>query len=189
MVSHELAMMTDEDEVFLPRHIRRHEFFEGARDLFLCLMESEGVQGPRNEVPVGLPTVFGSELGLKGPLECLVGEYRDVFSQISTVSSKNRTIEHLIQTKDASPVHQPIRQLSPELLGTLKEQLTGLQEAGFIRPLTSAWLSPIVMVKNPNSGIVRLCVDYRKVNAVTKKDLKLPSNNNRTTTTIEQQQQ
>jgi hypothetical protein len=170
MVTYELAVMTDDDEVLLPRHIRRHEFYEGARESFLCLMESEGVQGPRNELPVGLPTVFGSDVGLRQPLEKLVTKYQDVFSQISSVSSKKRTIEHLIHTENASPVHRPVRQLSPALLGTLKERLEGLQEARFIRPSTSAWSSPIVMVKNPNSGKVRLCVDYRKVNALTKKD-------------------
>ena len=81
-----------------------------------------------------------------------------------------RTIEHLVHTGEAQPVHQPVRQLSPALLSTLKERLAGLQEAGFIRPSTSPWSSPIVMVKHPTSGKVWLCVDYRKVNSLTRKD-------------------
>ncbi|KAI7933772.1 hypothetical protein MJO29_016727 [Puccinia striiformis f. sp. tritici] len=170
IITHELAVMSDEDEVLLPRSIRRHEFYEGARESFICLMESEGVAGPRDDLPVGLPTVFGSDVTLQKPLQSLVTRFAEVFGPIAKVSDKPRTIEHLVQTGDAQPVHQPVRQLSPALLGTLKERLAGLQEAGFIRPSTSAWSSPIVMVKHPTSGKVRLCVDYRKVNALTKKD-------------------
>ncbi|KAL5965075.1 Transposon Ty3-I Gag-Pol polyprotein [Taenia solium] len=38
-----------------------------------------------------------------------------------------------------------------------------------IRPSKSPWASPIAPVKK-SDGSLRLCVDYRKLNAVTKKD-------------------
>lgn len=122
----ELAVMLDDDEVLIPRSIRRHEFYEGARESFVCLMESEGVAGPREPIAVGLPTEFGPDA-------------------------------KLVNTRDATPVRQPVQQLSPALLGTLKERLAGLQEAGFIRPSTSAWSSPIVMVKHPTRKIGIRC--------------------------------
>jgi hypothetical protein len=168
--THKLLALADEDEILLPRSIRRHEFYEGARESFLCLMESQGVAGPRNEVPVGLPTSFRSPGRLENELRGLISSFALVFGPISSISTKERTIQHLIETGDAQPVHLPVRQLSPALLGTLKERLAGLQDAGFIRPSTSAWSSPIVMVKHPSSGKVRLCVDYRKVNSLTRKD-------------------
>jgi hypothetical protein len=167
---HDLQAMTDEDEILLPRTIHRHEFYKCARESFLCLMESEGVAGPRDELPVGLTTEFGPDAVLRSSLQSLVACFGEVFGPIAVVSNKPRTIKHLVNTGDASAVHQPVRQLLPALLGTLKERLAGLQDAGFIRPSTSAWSSPIVMVKNPNSGKVQLCVDYRKVNALTKRD-------------------
>jgi hypothetical protein len=40
---------------------------------------------------------------------------------------------------------------------------------GFIEASMSPWASPIMFVKKPGGGI-RLCVDYRKLNAITKKD-------------------
>ena len=47
--------------------------------------------------------------------------------------------------------------------------LAQLEQRGTIRPSTSPWSSPIVLVRK-KTGAVRLCVDYRKLNAVTVKD-------------------
>jgi len=41
--------------------------------------------------------------------------------------------------------------------------------AGIIEPSYSEWSNPIVMVKKPN-GKYRFCLDFRKVNSVSKKD-------------------
>ena len=38
-----------------------------------------------------------------------------------------------------------------------------------IEPSESPWSSPIVLIRKKN-GTMRLCIDYRKVNDVTKKD-------------------
>ena len=40
---------------------------------------------------------------------------------------------------------------------------------GVVQPSTSPWLSPIVFVKKKD-GTTRFCMDYRKLNDVTKKD-------------------
>ncbi|GMF25486.1 unnamed protein product [Phytophthora fragariaefolia] len=42
-------------------------------------------------------------------------------------------------------------------------------ELGLIRPSTSPWASPVLMIRKPGGGI-RFCIDYRKLNAVTVKD-------------------
>ena len=45
-----------------------------------------------------------------------------------------------------------------------------MQEKGIIRESSSLWASPIVLVSKKN-GKRRMCVDYRKVNKVTEKDV------------------
>ncbi|XP_036150132.1 uncharacterized protein LOC118648039 [Monomorium pharaonis] len=42
-------------------------------------------------------------------------------------------------------------------------------EAGIIEPSNSEWSTPIVMIKKPN-GTYRFCLDFRKLNDVSKKD-------------------
>ena len=40
---------------------------------------------------------------------------------------------------------------------------------GFITPSHAPFASPVLMARKPGGGL-RFCVDYRKLNAVTKKD-------------------
>ncbi len=51
----------------------------------------------------------------------------------------------------------------------VKDELLKLKDQGVIVRSHSPWSSPLVPVKMPN-GEIRLCVDYRRVNEVTKKD-------------------
>ena len=45
-----------------------------------------------------------------------------------------------------------------------------LLKLGLIKPSNSEWAAPIVIVKKSN-GDYRLCIDYRGLNKVTKRDL------------------
>ena len=51
----------------------------------------------------------------------------------------------------------------------IKEEIQRLLDAGLIAPSRSQWTSPVVVVEKKN-GKKRLCVDYRKLNKVTKRD-------------------
>lgn len=44
---------------------------------------------------------------------------------------------------------------------------------GFIRPSTSPYASPVLVVKKPSGGL-RICVDYQGLNAVTRKNRNAP---------------
>ena len=48
-------------------------------------------------------------------------------------------------------------------------QLDHMQSAGVIRPSSSPWASPVLMVRKKD-GTHRFCIDYQQLNAVTKAD-------------------
>ena len=59
--------------------------------------------------------------------------------------------------------------MPPKELVELKIQLQELLDKGFIRPSASPWGCPALFVKKKDDSL-RLCVDYRPLNAVTIKN-------------------
>ncbi|GBP97703.1 Retrovirus-related Pol polyprotein from transposon 297 [Eumeta japonica] len=76
-------------------------------------------------------------------------------------------VEHHIDTGDAPPIKCKHYPLSPRQAEVFQE-LDRLLEMGVIEESNSPWCFPIVNVRKP--GKVRLCLDSRKLNAITKKD-------------------
>ena len=70
--------------------------------------------------------------------------------------------------------HLPIKQQSRRTPFCRKEKISQLVsdmlETKVIQPLSSSWANPIVLVPKKD-GTQCFCVDYRQVNAVTKKDV------------------
>ncbi|QRW25843.1 Retrotransposable element Tf2 protein [Rhizoctonia solani] len=79
---------------------------------------------------------------------------------------------------DAKPQHGPIYSLGPREDTELRETIEKQLKAGLICPSKSPMASPILFVKKKN-GKLRMCVDYRRLNSMTKKNaypLPLPQN-------------
>ena len=75
---------------------------------------------------------------------------------------------HLQQ--EARSVQQLCYRMNPNYAAKTKEEIDKLLRIGFIRPVEQAiLLSPIVFVPKKN-GQIRVCVDYRKLNAATLTD-------------------
>src|SRR5260370_35457197 len=69
----------------------------------------------------------------------------------------------------AKPVHGPIYLLSPLELTALQEFLKENMHNRFIHPSKSPWGSLVLFVKKKD-GSLQLCVDFRALNKVTRKD-------------------
>ena len=52
----------------------------------------------------------------------------------------------------------------------IQKEVTEMAQNGIIRQSHSSWSSPVVIVRKPD-GSARFCIDYRKLNKVTKKDV------------------
>ena len=74
-----------------------------------------------------------------------------------------------IDTGEARPIRQMPRKVPHHLKVEIDKQLDQMLEQGVIEPSSSPWASPICLVKKKD-GSLRFCVDYRKLNAVTKAD-------------------
>ena len=79
-------------------------------------------------------------------------------------------IEHTIDTGDARPIRQPPRRNAFKKRTLIQAQVKDMLDKGVIEPAQGPWASPVVLVKKKN-GSWRFCVDYGRLNAVTKKDV------------------
>lgn len=74
-----------------------------------------------------------------------------------------------IKTEDgAKPPYKPPYRMSPKELDELKAQLQGLLDKGWIRPSHSPYGAPVLFAAKAD-GSLRMCIDYRALNAITKK--------------------
>lgn len=78
--------------------------------------------------------------------------------------------EHVIDTGDHPPIAVPPYRLTPAKKELMRTELDKMLADGIIEECESAWMSPALLVPKAN-GKVRFCVDYRKLNAVTKTDV------------------
>jgi hypothetical protein len=109
-----------------------------------------------------------TELPLKKiPVVC---EYADVFPDELPGMPPDRDIEFTIELQPGTtPISKRPYGMPPAELAELKKQLQELLDKGFIRPSTSPWGCPTLFVKKKDESL-RLCIDYRPLNAVTIKN-------------------
>nr|VZI13897.1 unnamed protein product [Spirometra erinaceieuropaei] len=82
---------------------------------------------------------------------------------------RTNVLQNTIDTGSARPIRQPPRRVPVHFQKQLEQTIKDMLDRHVIRPSSSPWASPIVLVKKKD-GYLRLCVDYRKLNAVTVKD-------------------
>jgi hypothetical protein len=99
----------------------------------------------------------------------VVCDHPDVFPDELPGMPPNRDIEFTIELQPGTaPISKRPYRMPPAELAELKKQLQELLDKGFIRQSTSPWGCPALFVKKDES--LRLCVDYRPLNAVTIKN-------------------
>ena len=97
-------------------------------------------------------------------------EFKDIFAwkYIDMKGVDPQFCMHRINLKkDVVPIISQRYRMNPNYAKAVKEELDKLLKVGFIYPLKQVtWLSPIVIAPKKN-GKLRICVDYRKLNATT----------------------
>lgn len=108
------------------------------------------------------------------PLMGLVKKYNDIFFLEGDKLRFTSTVEHIIDTLDsAGPVNVRPYRVAEMQRQEIERQVEMLAEQGLIRASRSQWNSPLLLVKKRTDDPIvkkwRLCVDYRKLNEITKK--------------------
>ena len=95
----------------------------------------------------------------------------DVFSKSdSDELPPHRTIDHkIVLDQENSLGFTPLYHMSLAELQTVKQYLLDNLNKGFIAPSQAPYASPVLFVKK-SDGSLRFCIDYRKLNAITRKD-------------------
>ncbi|UYV63925.1 hypothetical protein LAZ67_2006034, partial [Cordylochernes scorpioides] len=106
-------------------------------------------------------------LSQKNELRQVLSKYSDLFS---SKLGKTNLAKHRIETENAKPIkHKPYR-VSPKERDIIKEQIQDMLQEGVIRASSSPWAFPVILVRK-RDGNWRFCVDYRKLNSITVKDV------------------
>ena len=75
-------------------------------------------------------------------------------------------VEHLIEMAESPPVQNYPYQIAPGRKDEMHREVKQLLEMGIITPSRSPWSAPMVPFRKTD-GSLHLCIDYRKLNAVT----------------------
>nr|XP_027062987.1 uncharacterized protein LOC113689412 [Coffea arabica] len=100
----------------------------------------------------------------------VISEFPDVFPEELKSLPPEREVEFKVDlVPRTTPISKTPYRMAPAELKELKVQLQNLLERGFIHESESSWGAPVLFVKKKD-GSLRLCIDYRGLNAVTIKN-------------------
>ena len=100
----------------------------------------------------------------------LVLAYHDVFTLESNELGCTSAIGHEIHIENDEPFKERFWHIPLPLLEEVLASLRDMLEAGVIHPSQSPWCNVVVLVRKKN-GTLCFCMDFRCLNARTKKDL------------------
>lgn len=96
------------------------------------------------------------------------------FSDGSTLGCQ-KVLQHRINTGESAPIYCLPYRYNPNVTEKIKEITDRWLNQGVIEPSRSEWRLPIVVVTKTDNSL-RLCLDARKLNAITKKDCHITPN-------------
>ena len=114
-----------------------------------------------------MPTLHTAEL--KSALFALLNKHSEAFSPSAEDLGRTNLIYHTIDIGKSGHLRQGMRRIPHEQIGVLKAEVDKLQSARMVELSSSPFVSPTILVKKKD-GSWRLCINYRNLHSVTKKD-------------------
>ena len=94
----------------------------------------------------------------------------DIFQPPTQGPKQTDCVHHHIETGNVQPSNSLPYRVSPKERQVISEQIDSMLGDDIIRPSQTPWASPVILVAKKD-GTKRFCVDYRRLNKVTKGDV------------------
>lgn len=118
-------------------------------------------------VPTPSPSPLSAEW--KQRVTAMLNSIPEVFAKHDLDFGRTDKVKHEIKLSDPTTFKQQPRPIHPQDVDAVRQHIQELLESAVIQESNSPFASPIVVVRKKN-GTVRLCIDYRRLNAQTIKD-------------------
>ncbi|KFD48296.1 hypothetical protein M513_10788 [Trichuris suis] len=96
--------------------------------------------------------------------------YKDVISMANDDIGRTSVVRHRIRTGNAKPIKIGLRRTPHRFRPVMQTLIDRMLRQGVIERASSPWSFPVVLTTKKD-GTQRFCVDYRKLNDVTEKDV------------------
>lgn len=167
------------DSLFFPKQSVRIEAAQGrfaaladldTDSLALAEILTPLTHGEEEVLLVTIAPVRGGVIAKAEPaVRNILKKFQGVFTNNYPPLPPAREDTMSIDTGNSQPIYRGAYRMSPLELESLRKQLEELIKIGYVEPSSSPWASPVLFAKKKD-GSLRLCVDYRGLNAVTVKN-------------------
>ena len=99
----------------------------------------------------------------------LLKQYENIFMTPDGKLGRTGLVKNQIHIGDARPIKQALRRLALAQKQIVEKEIEKMLANDVIEPSESSWVSPVVLATKKD-GSPRFCINYRKLNQVTKKD-------------------
>ena len=95
----------------------------------------------------------------------LLSQYTHLFQEPTTLPPQKNCDHHINLIPGAQPMSVRPYRYTPAQKSEIEKQLSEMLQNGVIRPSSSPYASPVLLVKKKD-GTWRFCVDYRHLNSI-----------------------
>ena len=101
----------------------------------------------------------------------LLMEFHHIFSLERNEIGCTDATEHVIELlpEQDEPFKERFRRIAPHKVEEVQQHIQEMLDGGAIQPSQSPWCNAVVLVQKKD-GTLRFCIDFRRLNANTKKD-------------------